>query len=123
MLWSLKALRGFPDAGTTGGTGTYTSGRPFDGETSATDLMRLGQNASMAFITKFFKVPVAAGRRHSDCECGWSVTQRDGSVVLQLDTYGSRDRKLAQKVSQSVQLDREGALELLRIIETAFPKP
>lgn len=42
---------------------------------------------------------------------------------VQLDTYGSADRKLAQKVSQSIQLDREGALELLRIMETAFPKP
>ncbi len=78
-------------------------------------------NAGMAFITKFFKVPVAAGRRHSDCECGWSVTQRDGVAVLQLDTYGSKDRKLAQKMSQSIQLDRDGAEELLRIIEATFP--
>jgi hypothetical protein len=78
-------------------------------------------NAGMAFITKFFKVPVAAGRRHSDCECGWSVTQRDGVAVLQLDTYGSKDRKLAQKVSQSIQLDRERAIELASLIDEAFP--
>ncbi|MBK8445252.1 MAG: hypothetical protein IPL41_00565 [Micropruina sp.] len=75
----------------------------------------------MAFITRFSKVPVAAGRRHSDCECGWSITQRNGEVVMQLDTYGSQDRKLAQKVSQSIQLDRQRAQELLAILEQAFP--
>lgn len=78
-------------------------------------------NAGMAFITKFVQVPVAAGRRHSDCECGWSVTQRDGDPVVQLDTYGSADRKYGQKVSQSLQLDKDGAMHLLRILREAFP--
>ena len=83
--------------------------------------MHLGKNAGMAFITKFFKVPVAAGRRHSNCECGWSVTQRDGDPVVQLDTYGSADRKYGQKVSQSLQLDKDGAMQLVRILREAFP--
>lgn len=76
----------------------------------------------MAFVTRFLKVPVSNGRRHSDCECGWSVTRRDGATVVQLDTYGSSDRKLASKVSQSLQLDEAGAAELMAIIQDAFPK-
>jgi hypothetical protein len=75
----------------------------------------------VAFITRFFKVPVASGRRHTDCECGWSITERDSARVLQLDTYGSSDRKLASKVSQSLQLDEAGASKLLQLILDTFP--
>lgn len=82
---------------------------------------RAHENACMAFVTRFFRVPIANGRRHSECECGWSVTRRDNTVVLQLDTYGSSDRKLSQKVSQSLQLDKSGARELIRMLEEVFP--
>lgn len=72
-------------------------------------------------MTRFLRVPVANGRRHSECECGWSVAYRDGVAVLQLDTYGSSGRKSGHKVSQSLQLDESGARELLTIIGEAFP--
>lgn len=75
----------------------------------------------MAFITRFFRVPVVSGRRHTECECGWSITERDNARVLQLDTYGSSDRKLASKVSQSLQLDEAGASELLELVLDTFP--
>lgn len=76
----------------------------------------------MAFVTRFFKVPQPNGRRHSECECGWSVGTRDDVVVLQLDTYGSADRKMEQKVSQSIQLDEHAARELVKLLEVAFPR-
>lgn len=82
---------------------------------------RRRDNHPVAFVGKFFKVSISNGHRHSECECGWSITHRDDSRVLQLDTYGSPDRKLAQKQSQSLQVDEEGARELLRILLIAFP--
>ncbi len=75
----------------------------------------------MALVTRFFKTSAPNGRRHSECECGWSVTHRDDAVVLQLDTYGSTDRKAAPKVSQSLQLDEDGAKQLLQVIREVFP--
>lgn len=41
--------------------------------------------------------------------------------ILQLDTYGSQDRQTPDKVSQSFQIDREGAATLLKLIQDAFP--
>ena len=41
--------------------------------------------------------------------------------ILQLDTYGSEDRQIPDKVSQSIQIDREGAATLLKLIRDAFP--
>ena len=40
---------------------------------------------------------------------------------LQLDTYGSDNREFPEKVSQAIQLDEEGARQLLAIIRAAFP--
>ena len=76
----------------------------------------------MAFITKFSRAIVDHGKRHTECECGWSMAARNGAVVLQLDTYGSSSRASAPKVSQSLQIDEAGAEQLLRVIRSVFPR-
>ena len=50
------------------------------------------------------------------------IFERDGSKYLQLDTYGSRDRKFQGKVSQSIQLDEGSAGEMQTLIRRAFPQ-
>lgn len=76
----------------------------------------------MAFVTEIAPAPVAErSTNHKECVCGWRVVERDGERVLQLDTYGSADRKIHGKVSQSLQFDRQHASELLRLIEKTFP--
>lgn len=58
---------------------------------------------------------------HEETECLYSHFQDgEGRKYLQLDTYGSKTRKMPQKVSQSVQFDREAAFQLKRIIEELF---
>ncbi|WP_197521979.1 hypothetical protein [Mycobacterium gordonae] len=44
----------------------------------------------------------------------------DDETILQLDTYGSDERQIPNKVSQSFQFDREGAAVLLRLIRDVF---
>jgi hypothetical protein len=51
----------------------------------------------------------------------WSAFERDGKRLLQLDTYGSDERKDKGTVSQTLQLDETTARELLRILRKAFP--
>ena len=76
----------------------------------------------MAYITEFFPAKSATtSRPHSTCSCGWKVAERDGARVLQLDTYGSDVRVDQGTVSQSIQLDRTQARELLSIICKTFP--
>jgi hypothetical protein len=41
---------------------------------------------------------------------------------LQLDTYGSPERQIPGKTSQSIQLNAESAAELKRLIEKVFPE-
>lgn len=76
----------------------------------------------MAFVEDFVKTDQGTtGRPHSTCTCGWRTTQRDGKRVLQLDTYGSPTRQDLGTVSQSLQLDENGARQLIAIIRTVFP--
>jgi hypothetical protein len=76
----------------------------------------------MAYIDEFFESKSGTtSRPHSTCSCGWKVAERDGSKVLQLDTYGSDSRKDQGTVSQSIQLDRLRAQELVSIIRKTFP--
>jgi 5-methylcytosine-specific restriction protein B len=62
------------------------------------------------------------GRPHpTEVECGWQVvTGEHGERLLQLSTYGSDDRKSEKKVSQTIQLDRVGATQLIEIIRETF---
>jgi hypothetical protein len=68
--------------------------------------------------------PAGAGNRgrvHGEVECGYTAFEREGRRYLQLDTYGSNDRAIPGKVSQSIQLDEDGARELKRLIQQSFP--
>ncbi|MDN5381033.1 hypothetical protein QEP66_02720 [Streptomyces sp. LB8] len=75
----------------------------------------------MALIKEFRQVPSDAQRLHGPVTCGYRAFTVDGQRVLQLDTYGSPERKILGKISQSIQLDAEAARELLKIIEESFP--
>jgi len=54
-------------------------------------------------------------------DCEWAVFERDGKRLLQPDTYGSDDRKHKGTVSQTLQLDEAGAIQLLDVLRRAFP--
>jgi hypothetical protein len=58
----------------------------------------------------------------TEVECGYAVIDVDGRRYLQLETYGSSDRKIPGKISQTLQLDHERALELRRLLQLAFPQ-
>lgn len=75
----------------------------------------------MALIKKFESVEADVQRLHGAVTCGFRSFVVDGRRVLQLDTYGSTERQIPNKVSQSVQLDVDGARKLIEIIEEAFP--
>lgn len=77
----------------------------------------------MAYVSDFVPLASSEGRRHpTNVECGWRiVSAHGGERLLVLESYGSRARKMPGKTSQSLQLDRQGASELKKILEAAFP--
>lgn len=75
----------------------------------------------MALIKEFRSVTSDTERVHGPVICGYRTFVIDGERFLQLDTYGSSERQIPDKISQSLQLDTDSARELLRIIKGAFP--
>ncbi|QIE57838.1 methionyl-tRNA formyltransferase [Pikeienuella piscinae] len=53
-------------------------------------------------------------------DCRYLVSERDGRKVLQLNTYGSANRQIPNKLSQTIQFDEESARSLWRILSTEF---
>lgn len=77
----------------------------------------------MARITHFEQLETIHGsRRHTDVDCGHRVVDLPGGRLLQLDTYGSNERQMPGKTSQSIQLDEAAARDLVRVLLKAFPQ-
>jgi hypothetical protein len=76
---------------------------------------------TLALITEF--KPSAAERNsvHKPVSCGWRTFQVGNSRFLQPDTYGSQDREIPDKVSQSIQLDLHAAAKMMSLIRNAVP--
>ncbi|WP_082279438.1 hypothetical protein [Mycobacterium colombiense] len=74
----------------------------------------------MALIGDFQQVGSDRNGVHKPVLCGWRTFIVDGQTFLQLDTYGSDERQIPNKVSQSIQLDREHAATLVKLIHDAF---
>lgn len=75
----------------------------------------------MALIREFEQVAADRNAVHKPVSCGWRTFSSDGETILQLDTYGSVERQIPNKISQSVQLNRNGAAVLLSLIRQTFP--
>jgi hypothetical protein len=78
----------------------------------------------MARIVKFFELPDSDSvRPHTDVECGYRIATLGAAPILQLqlDIYGSSDRQIPGKVSQSIQIDEQGARQLMALLQRAFP--
>jgi hypothetical protein len=75
----------------------------------------------MALIEGFEKSGNEAQRVHGTVRCGYRSFTIEGKTLIQLDTYGSDEREIPGKISQSLQLDEQGAEELIAILREAFP--
>jgi hypothetical protein len=75
----------------------------------------------MALIKSFSEKPTQRNVRHTEVTATWTVVEMLGETYLQIDTYGSSDRMIAEKVSQSIRLDANAASQLRALIDKAFP--
>ncbi|MGR0319439.1 hypothetical protein [Agromyces sp. ZXT2-3] len=76
----------------------------------------------MARVVRFIPGEQAVRAHPTQLDCFFQVIEDDtGSRLLHLSTFGSADRESKPKSSQSIQLDRGSARELIGVIEKAFP--
>ena len=57
---------------------------------------------------------------HTKVAATYSVFEEDGKKYVQIDTYGKSDRVIPEKISQSIQLDRESAKFLVKLLVNEF---
>ena len=67
----------------------------------------------MALVTTLEKNRKEKQAVHKPTRCLSSVFEAEGRRYIQLDTYGSDEREHPEKVSQSIQFDRQAATQLL----------
>jgi len=74
----------------------------------------------MALVKSIIKGKKDKESIHKTTECKYFIINTPDGKYLQLDTYGSKDRKILSKTSQSIQFDMEAIKELKIIINTYF---
>jgi len=71
----------------------------------------------MAVVNKITHQALGRDSAHSEVECTYDiVTGKDGHRYLQLDTYGSKERQIKGKKSQSIRLSQAAIQELKSIL-------
>ncbi len=76
----------------------------------------------MAIVRHLEEHPLHVEAKHTETECTYSlVKDSDGNKYLQIDTYGSAERKIEGKKSQSIRFSPEAVAELRVIIGRHFP--
>jgi predicted HNH restriction endonuclease len=76
----------------------------------------------MALVTSLEENTKERSTVHGLTRCLYAIVEGpDGARYLQLDTVGSEDRAIPDKVSQSIQFDRQAAGQLMQLLHRTFP--
>jgi len=74
----------------------------------------------MALVRKFEERRMERNSLHREIGATYSVFGPDDKKILQIDTFGTDDRQIPGKKSQTIQLDEMGAKELYLIMKKHF---
>ncbi|MBX9635235.1 MAG: hypothetical protein K2X44_09675 [Magnetospirillum sp.] len=75
----------------------------------------------MALVRKFEKFGLQVEKVHGEVNSTYTAFRAaDGKSYFQIDTYGSPERKLKGKKSQTIQLDEGAAKELIALLRAEF---
>ena len=74
----------------------------------------------MALVIKISEGIKDRSSIHKITDCSFFVIENNGEKYLQLDTFGSDDRQITGKVSQSIQFSPAAIIELKKILNSRF---
>ena len=76
----------------------------------------------MALITKnnIKRLDKERNSVHDPVRATYTTFTSDEKKYFQIDTYGSSSREMKDKISQSIQIDKEMAKELIKLMIKAF---
>lgn len=59
-------------------------------------------------------------RVHEEVRATYTAFIMDGKKYFQIDTYGRPYRDMPEKISQTIQLDKESAMLLIKLLQETF---
>jgi len=74
----------------------------------------------MALIRRFERSQMERNSVHDEIDAKYAVFERDGRSFVQIDSFGRDTRDIPGKKSQTIQLDRDSGLQLIKILKEAF---
>lgn len=72
----------------------------------------------MAIIRTLEKISLERDSKHTEVDATYSIIEDSKERFIQIDTYGSKDRKIEGKKSQSIRLSQAAIHQLKDIIKT-----
>jgi len=57
---------------------------------------------------------------HQEVQATYTIFEKDCQKFFQIDTYGAPNRKMPEKISQSIQIDNRMAEYLLKLLKKEF---
>lgn len=70
----------------------------------------------MAIVRKLHQISLEKESKHTEVEATYSIIESPDGKYLQIDTYGSKNRQIEGKKSQSLRLSQEAIIQLKEII-------
>jgi hypothetical protein len=74
----------------------------------------------MAVVKKFSVEPQNSRIGHTECSGAIRAVEVDGEKFIQIDTYGSKNREIQDKLSQSLRLTEAAFNQIKKLGETHF---
>ena len=74
----------------------------------------------MALVRNLSEKSMERSSLHEEIDATYTIFERDGKSFVQINTYGRTSRDNPGKLSQTLQLDREGGEALYKILKKAF---
>lgn len=69
---------------------------------------------------KFLAISKSKNNIHQITEAVYTVFEVSGKTIFQIDTFGTNKRKHPEKVSQSIQIDKDMAQVLINKLKNTF---
>ena len=70
----------------------------------------------MALVTTLRPQKLERDSTHNEVECTYTIIESDEGRFLQIDTYGSENRQIKGKKSQSIRFDEKAIKQLKEIL-------
>ncbi len=69
---------------------------------------------------KFSAISKSKNNIHQTTEAVYTVFEVSGKTIFQIDTFGTKKREYPEKVSQSIQIDKDMAQILINKLKNTF---